>query len=290
VQMPPKLYVTFPSGDFRSMPCYVPKLGLGCIKVVSVHPDNPARHRLPSVIATIILIDPETGSPLAIMDGTWITDMRTGAAGGIAAKHLARRGSRVIGLVGAGAQARTQLLALNEVLDIDEVRVSAKTLGECERFRDSMKKLGLRIEIKESIEDAVKGCDVLVTTTPVTRPIVMDDWISEGTHINAIGADAPGKEELDPRILKRAKIVVDEFEQACHSGEINVPLSKGLIRKEDIYGELGEIIVDKKVGRTSEREITVFDSTGLAIEDLAAASVIYERAKEVNLGIEIDLL
>jgi alanine dehydrogenase len=289
-QMPPKLYVNFPGGDFRSMPCYVPELGLGCIKVVSVHPNNPAIYGLPSVIATIILIDPESGRPLAVMDGTWITGMRTGAAGGIAAKYLARGGSRVVGMVGAGVQARTQLMALNEVLNIEEVRVFAKTVEECERFREDMTDLGLRIEVEERIEKAVADCDVLVTTTPVTRPIVKDEWVSEGTHINAIGADAPGKEELEPGILKRAKVVVDDLEQACHSGEVNVPLSKGLIKREDIYGELGEIIVGKKVGRTSEKEITVFDSTGLAIEDLAAAAVVYKRAKEANLGAEIDLL
>jgi alanine dehydrogenase len=290
VQMPPKLYVTFPKGDFRTMPCYIPDLGFGGVKVVNVHPENPRKYNLPTVMATIILIEPETGRPLAIMDGTWITDMRTGAAGGVAAKYLARRDSKVIGMVGAGTQARTQLLALTEVFDIGEVRVYSRSLESCERFKKDVAYLGLNISIKGKVEEAVRGCDILVTTTPVTQPIVEDEWVDEGMHINAIGADAPLKEELDPRILRRAKIVVDDIEQACHSGEINVPLSKGIISRADIYAELGEIIAGKKVGRVTDSEITIFDSTGLAIQDIATAAVVYKRAREQGLGSEVELL
>jgi alanine dehydrogenase len=288
--MPPKLYVTFPKGDFRTMPCYIPDLGFGGVKVVNVHPENPRKYNLPTVMATIILIEPETGRPLAIMDGTWITDMRTGAAGGVAAKYLARRDSKVIGMVGAGTQARTQLLALTEVFDIGEVRVYSRSLESCERFKKDVAYLGLNISIKGKVEEAVRGCDILVTTTPVTQPIVEDEWVDEGMHINAIGADAPLKEELDPRILRRAKIVVDDIEQACHSGEINVPLSKGIISRADIYAELGEIIAGKKVGRVTDSEITIFDSTGLAIQDIATAAVVYKRAREQGLGSEVELL
>ncbi len=290
VQMPPKLYVNFPSGDFRTMPCYMPDLGFGGVKIVNAHPGNPEKYGLPSVMAIMILIDPETGKPLAIMDGTWITNMRTGAAGGVAAKYLARRDSRIIGMVGAGAQARSQLLALGEIFDISEVRVFAKTLMECKKFREDMGKLGLNILVEKEIEEAVKGVDILVTTTPVTQPIVKNDWIGEGVHINAIGADAPSKEELDPMILRRAKIVVDDLEQACHSGEINVPLSKGIISKANIYAELGEIVAGKKVGRVGDDEVTIFDSTGLAIQDLATAAIVYKKSKELGSGFEVELI
>jgi alanine dehydrogenase len=290
VQMPPKLYVMFPKGDFRTMPCYIPELGFGGVKIVNVHPENPEKYGLPTIMALMILIEPETGKPLAIMDGTWITNIRTGAAGGVAAKYLARKDSKVIGMVGAGAQARTQLLALNEVFDIDEVKVYSKPMETCEKFKRDMAHLGLNILIKERAEDAVRGCDILVTTTPVTQPIVKNEWVDEGMHINAIGADAPLKEELDPQILKRAKIVVDDIEQACHSGEINVPISKGIITKADIYAELGEIIAGKKVGRVNDGEITIFDSTGLAIQDLATAILVYKRARERGLGSEVELL
>jgi len=290
VQMPPKIYVTFEKGDFRTMPCYVPELGLGGVKIVNVHPENPEKHGLPSVMATIMLIEPETGKPLAIMDGTWITNMRTGAGGGVAAKHLARKDSKVVGMAGAGAQARTQLLALNESFGINEVRVWSRTLEGSEKFRKDMKHLGLNIVIKEEVKDAVTGCDILVTTMPVTKPVVRKEWLSEGMHINAIGADAPGKEELEPEILKKAKIVVDDFEQAFHSGEVNVPLSKGMLKREDVYGELGEIVAGKKAGRASDEEITIFDSTGLAIQDLAAAALVYKKAKKRGLGSEVELL
>ena len=127
------------------------------------------------------------------------------------------------------------------------------------------------------------------TTTPVTTPIIQDAWISPGTHINAIGADAPGKEELDPEILKRATIVVDDLEQAAHSGEINVPLTMGAITMKDIHGELCEIVVGKKTGRTSKEEITVFDSTGLSVLDVATAWMVYKRAQEKKLGSSIFL-
>jgi len=290
VEMPSKVYVNFPKGDFRVMPCYISTLGIGGVKIVNVHPKNPEKYGLPTVMAVILLLDPETGKPVAVMDGTWITNMRTGAAGGIAAKYLARRDSKIVGIVGAGVQARTQLLALNEVLKIEEVRVCARTLAETEIFREKMEHLGLNVVPEENIEDVVKGCDILVTATPVTTPIVKSEWVSEGTHINAIGADAPGKEELDPKILKRAKIVVDDLEQACHSGEVNVPLARGVISKEDIHAELGEIIVGKKPGRLSEEEITIFDSTGLAIQDIATATLVYEKARASDLGFEVELL
>lgn len=290
VQMPSKTYVIFSEGDFRTMSCYIPELGVGCVKIVNSHPGNPERYGMPAVMATIVLIEPETGRPLTIMDGTWITSMRTGAAGGIAAKYLARRGSEVVGLVGAGMQARAQLMALSEVFRIEEVRVCAKTLEECRQFKDDMEYLIPKIYSKEHIEGVVKGCDILVTTTPVTKPIVKNEWVEEGTHINAIGADAPGKEELDPTILRRAKIVVDDYEQAMHSGEINVPISQGVLRAEQIYAELGEIIAGLKGGRANDEEITIFDSTGLAIQDLATAALIYRKISREGKGIEIDLL
>lgn len=290
VQMPTKIYIIFPEGDSRTMACYMPELEMACVKIVNVHPKNPEKHGLPTVMAIIVLIEPETGKPLAIMDGTYITNMRTGAAGGIAAKHLARKNSKIVGMVGAGAQARTQLLALNEAFKISEVRVCARTIEECEAFAKTMEHLDLNILIKRGVEEVVKGCDILVTTTPVTRPIVKNEWVDEGAHINAIGADAVGKEELDPEILERAKVVVDDYEQACHYGELNVPVSKGIFKCEQIHAELGEIIAGKKTGRTSSGEITVFDSTGLAIQDLAAAALVYEKARKLSLINEVELL
>lgn len=282
VQMPVKLYLFYGkySGDLRTMPSYLEQLDVSAVKVVNVHPENPKKYGLPTVMATIILVNPKNGAPLAIMGGTRITNMRTGAAGGVAAKYLARKDSKVVGLVGAGAQARTQLMALKEVLkEIEEVRVTDVIRALREKYAAEMsEKLGLNVRTVDNIKDTVRGADVVVTVTPTRVPIVKSEWIGAGTHINAIGADAPGKEELDPELLKRAKIVIDDWEQASHSGEINVPLAAGIITKEKIWAEIGEIVAGLKLGRTSPDEITVFDSTGLAIEDAVTAQLAYKKA------------
>ena len=288
VQMPPKsyLYYTAYNGDLRTMPAYLEEEDITGVKIVNVHPGNPALG-LPTVMALIVLISPKTGAPIAIMDGTYLTDIRTGAAGGIAAKYLARKDSKVIGMVGAGNQARTQLEALSEVFEPELVKVTSRTKESCEQFiREAADIISCEIRYEETIEN-VCDCDILVTTTPTRKPIVKAQWIKEGTHINAIGADAVGKEELDPELIIRSKIVVDDIVQALHSGEVNVPLSKHYISENDIHAQLGEVIVGLKPGRTSEEEITIFDSTGLAIQDVASAHLVYQRALSKGLGKQV---
>jgi len=283
-QMPPKIYITYDkyNGDLRAMPSYLERLEISAIKVVNSHPDNPEKFDLPTVMATIILVDPKNGAPLAIMSGNRITAMRTGAAGGIAAKYLARKNSKVVGLVGAGTQARTQAMALLSLYErLEEIRVWDRSEEQKKRYVSEMESLCKgKTEMRpvENIKDAVTDADIIVTTTPSRKPLVSNEWISNGTHITCIGADAPGKEALDHSILLRAKIYVDDWEQGSHSGEINVPLSKGLITKENVYGELGEVIAGLKPGRTSSEEITVFTSTGLAVQDAVTAKLTYERA------------
>jgi alanine dehydrogenase len=291
VQMPPKSYVFFEEyhGDFRVMPAYLEELGAAGVKVVNAHPRNPKEQGLPNVMATILLLSPETGAPLAIMDGTLITNLRTGAAAAVATKYLAREGSKIVAMIGAGVQARTQLIALNEVLDIAEVRVEDIIPGKAEQYAKELKdRLELNINPVESTEKAMEGADVVVTVTPRRSPVVMDEWVEGGMHINAIGADAPGKQELDPKILKRAKVIVDDWEQASHSGEINVPLSKGLLKQNDVYADIGGIVAGKKPGRTSREEITVFDSTGLAVHDIATAWRVYQKAQEEGKGRKVE--
>lgn len=290
VQMPSKIYLFFGkyNGDLRAMPSYLEGMEIAAVKIVNVHPENKENHGLPTVMAVIILVDPRSGFPLAVMGGTTITNMRTGAAGGIAAKYLARRNSRVIGLVGAGAQARTQLTALLEMFgSFNEVRVWSRSEETKMRFRDeATANYGhlCRVVAVERVEDAVRGADIIVTTTPSKAPLIMDEWVQPGVHFNCIGADAPGKEELDPSILRRAKIVVDDWEQASHSGEINVPLSRGLISRSDVWAEIGEIVAGLKPGRVCDSEITVFISTGLAIQDAVTANLVYQRALEKSVG------
>jgi len=294
VQLPYKQYVFYEkyNGDLRTMQTYIEGLDISTVKVVSVHPENRVKHNLPTVMATLIVIDPRNGAPVAIMGGTWITDIGTGAAGGVAAKHLARKTPKTVGLIGAGAQARTQLVAILSVYGkLAEVRVWSRTK---EAFINEMRQACAgkvdRIFAVEEAEDATKGADILITTTSSTVPLVMDDWISPGMHLNCMGADAPGRQELDPAILKRAKIVVDDKEQASSSGEINVPLSQGKLKPKDIWGELGEIVTGVKQGRMGDDEITVFASTGLAIQDAVTANIAYKKAMAHRIGQVIEIL
>ncbi|MFH1462445.1 MAG: alanine dehydrogenase [bacterium] len=289
VQMPAKTYLYFKEfcGDLRIMPAFAPNLKMAGTKIVNVHPNNP-KNKLPTVMAAIILNDAKTGLPLAFMDGTYITGMRTGAAGAVAVKYLARKNAKTLGLVGAGQQTLFQIAAISQIRKIEEVFVYDINPKRIEFLSKELKEFGLKIR-KADLKKAA-GQDILVTTTPSAKPIVKKDWIALGSHINAIGADAEGKEELEPAILKKGKIVIDDWAQASHSGEINVPLRKGIINKKDIYSSLGEIVSGKKPGRENDREITIFDSTGLAIQDLFTAEFVFREAKSKKIGREINLL
>jgi alanine dehydrogenase len=293
VQMPPKPYLFFVkyNGDLRIMPSYLEELDEAGIKLVNVHPNNPEKYGLPTVLATTLLFDPKNGVPVCIMDGTWITAMRTAAASGVATKYLARKDARTVGMIGAGYQAPFQLEALREVMDLELVKVYARRKDRVERFSKEMgMKLGLNIEVAGTAKDAVKDSDVIVTITTAREPVVKDEWVTEGAHINDIGADAPGKQELEPKILKRAKIVVDDWEQACHSGEVNVPLTSCEITKDQIYGELGDVIAGLKPGRITDEEITLFDSTGLSIQDVITSWHVLRMAQKKGVGTEIPAL
>jgi len=292
VNMPPKSYLTLAHGDFRAMygEIFLADAHICGLKWVNVHPGNPAKGLL-TVMAKIILNDPETGLEFADLDGTQVTNFRTGAAGGLAAKYLARPDASRLGLIGAGAQARTQLAAILKVRPLKEIVVYDRHLTCSRPFADYITATyGVAARPVAEVSEAVRGLDIVVTTTPSNQPVVFREAVSPGTHINAIGADAQGKEELDPAILQAAKIVVDDWAQASHSGEINVPLAQGKLKPEQIYGSLGEIAAGKKPGRTNPEEITVFDSTGLIIQDLALGYAVYKRAKEKGLGEEKDFL
>lgn len=292
-QMPSKTYIFFEAfnGDFRVMPAYLEELGAAGVKVVNVHPDNPRKYELPSVMAVIVLLDSETGEPISIMGATTITDYRTGAAGAVAAEQLARKDSEKVGMVGTGAQARTQLNCLDELFDLDVVKAYDKYEESRESFLEEMKEsVDAEIELTEDIKSAVEDMDIVITTTPSKEPIVKEEWVSEGTHINAIGADAENKQELEISLIEKSKVIVDEWDQAHHSGEISEAVSKGIIGKEDIGGSLGGVMVGKNEGRTSEDEITIFDTTGLAVQDISTAWLIYEKAKENDVGDEVNFL
>ncbi len=278
VQMPPKVYVTFvEAGDFRTMPAYLPASGIAGVKIVNVHPHNRARG-LPTVMALTVIIDVETGVPEAIVNATELTAMRTGAAGAVAAKHLGPRQSVSLGVVGTGRQAEALVEATAAALTIDEIRVWSRTERSAEAFASRYADYNAHsLPIERACD-----CDILVTTTPSKKPLVMADWVHEGTHINAIGADAPGKQELDPALLLKAEVYVDDIGQAVHSGEVNVPISTGLYDPARIAGTLGEVVIGK-IGRSSPDAITIFDSTGLAIQDLAIAALVMREGDGYEL-------
>ncbi|MFB6205605.1 MAG: ornithine cyclodeaminase family protein [Haloglomus sp.] len=295
--MPAKSYVDLPAheGDFRSMPAYLdvrPGDGPGddsweaaAVKWVNVHPNNPTHYDLPTVMGTVIYADPETGAPLALLDGTTLTRLRTGAAAAVATKYLAREDATSLGLVGAGRQADAQLAAIATVRDIERVVISDIDAGAIAAFRD---RIDDRFDVREGSVAAAAACDVVSTVTPVTEPIV--DAVGERTHVNAIGADASGKHEITDDVLRSARIVIDDYEQCVHSGEINVPFASGTLTDADLDGELGDVVIGAVPGRQPDDGVTVFDSTGLAIQDVAAARVVYDRAGGTPVGDSYELV
>jgi alanine dehydrogenase len=281
--MPSKVYLTVKDGDFRAMPAALP--GAAGMKWVNVHPGNPLKG-LPTVMAVLIYNDPATGYPLAIMDATESTAFRTAATSAIASKYLARKNSTTLGIVGAGRQASTHIMAHRLIFDFKEIRVFDISSEAVARLIKGFPESPIK---ERSLEETVKS-DIVCTLTPAHQPVVKSRWIMPGTHINAVGADAQGKEELEPSILNDAMVVVDDLRQASHGGEINVPISKGLFKKQQIYATLGEIITGIKTGRTDNKIITVFDSTGLAIEDIAVARLLYEKARNKGTGLAVNLV
>ncbi|HEX7898217.1 MAG TPA: ornithine cyclodeaminase family protein [Planctomycetota bacterium] len=280
--MPPKIYLPLPKhhGDFRAMPAYLD--GAVGVKWVNMHPENPRRHKLPAVMGVYVLSDPDTAAPLAILDGTLLTAFRTGAAGAVASKYLAPKDPATIGLVGCGTQARYLLRAhrllfprlrpvLYDVAPEAVARFAAEEGGH------------------PGAVDQAASCDIVCTTTPARGPVVYRAFVGISTHINAMGADAPGKQEIDPEILNEATVVVDDILQACESGEVNVPLHAGTYAREKIYGTLGQVVTGLKRGRRST-EITLFDSTGLAIQDLALARAAVDVARRMGLGTDFELV
>ena len=289
--MPPKSYVDLPQydGDFRSMPAYLDAddWDAAGLKWVNSHTENRRRHGLPTVMATMCYSDPETGFPLAIMDGTTLTTKRTGAAAAVATDRLAVRDARTLGLVGAGAQSYAQLDAILTVRPIETVVVADADPDRAAAFVDTVRD---RVDARVgSIPEAV-ACDVVSTVTPVRDPIVDAADVGDHTHVNAVGADAPGKHELADDLLTGAKLVVDDREQCTHSGEINVPYGEGRLTDDDVHAELGDVVVGEATGRTDADGVTVFDSTGLAVQDVATARVVYERASAAGAGVSFDLL
>jgi alanine dehydrogenase len=237
--------------------------------------------------SVILLYDPETGVPKAAIDGNYITVIRTGAVGAIAARALARKDSRIAALIGAGVQAAIQLAGLREVLPIEEVRCYDKDGAAAEAFARNAAAGGLRASASATPAQAIDGADVVVTATPSFQPVVEEGWIRPGMHINAFGADTRGKQEIDEKLMPRAKVIVDYLPQAREIGECQHALRARLI--DSVHAELGEILTGRKPGRESSDEITLFDATGIALQDLAVAARAYAAAMARGVGTRVVL-
>jgi alanine dehydrogenase len=233
---------------------------------------------LPGHSSVMLLFDPSSGQPIALIAANAITSLRTGAAGGVAAAHLARADSHRIAVIGAGDQARMQVAAIRHVRPIDEVRVWSRRSEAAAACAREWTEQGLAALAVDDAETAVRGADIVVTTTPSMEPLVRDAWIDRGTHINAVGSDARGKRELDLALLRRATVVVDRLSQSLTIGELQ-HLSDEEKRQPPVHAELKDVCAGLKPGRQDDNETTVFDSTGVSFQDLIVADYIYRESQ-----------
>ncbi len=279
-------------GIYLAMPAFIggdmKALGL---KVVTVYPDNPSKHQLPTILGTLLLSDPETGKAVAIMDAGFLTAVRTGAVSGVANKYLAREDSKICAVFGAGVQARKQLEAMKITRALEKVTVIDIVPDAREAFaREMSAELDLGVIPTENVEAAVREADIIVTASSSHEPLFDGNWLKPGTHINNIGSHTPDARELDTTTVKRAKFVADLKEaNLAEAGDILIPIKEGAVTKDHIYASLGEIVIGAKPGRENAEEITVFKSCGLAIQDAATALAVYNGAREKGIGTEVEL-
>ena len=276
VSMPPRIAALTAEGLLGAMPAYLPSAGLGC-KLVTLFPHNTDR---PTHQAAIVLFDPENGSPVALMDGTYITATRTAAAAALAARLLARADAKILAIVGTGVQARTHFRAFAPVRDWAEVRIAG---------RDPDKATALAAELgarATSFEDAVRGADVVAAATHSADPVVLAEWVAPGTHVSSVGYNAPGS-ELDPELVRAATIVVESRDSSFAPPPGGAPELAGVDPAS--VTELGELVNGTRRGRATPVEITLYKSVGVAVQDLAAAALVLAAAREREVGLEIEL-
>lgn len=256
---------------------------------------------LPELVGVIVVFDATTGMPIGILDGGYITGLRTGAAGAIGAKYLARPDSETLFVLGAGNQAAFQIAAtislfpqLKRVIVADvldpanaEKFVAAIQSRLKEEFKINADNVSF--EIGSELAQAVPQADIIITVTPSKSPVIRKEWVRPGTHLSCIGADAEGKEEIDPEIYRNAVIFVDDMVHCIEAGETEIPLKKGVITRENIVGEIGDLILQKVPGRTSDDQITIYDATGMALLDIAAGKAALDLANEQNIGATVAL-
>ena len=252
-------------------------------------PGNNAHFGLPTIQGVIAVFDAENGVPLAILDSIDITIKRTAAASAVAAKHLARKDSSVATICGCGQQGRAQLRAVLLVLPLTKIYAFDVNERAAMNFRNELSpQLKIGIEPVRDLASAIQKSDVCITCTTANEFFVRKEDVRRGTFIAAVGADDVSKQEIDPALIASAKVVADSLEQSCAIGEVHHAIAQSLMRKEDVYAELCEIVAGQKTGRVADDEIIVFDSTGVAIEDAIAAAAVYERALANHIGTNFD--
>jgi ornithine cyclodeaminase len=275
---------------FGLMPAFVREPAAVGAKLVTVFASNAALD-LPTHLATILLFSPQTGALVAMMGGRSVTESRTAAVSAISARLLARDDAGVAAIVGSGAQARSHLEALERVFELTEVRVWSPTPEHQARFVDEMESsTKARLVASESAERAVRGADVVVLATSSREPVVQSEWVKDGGHVISVGACRPDQREMDPALTQRGRLFVDSRAAALvESGDIVMGIQERRFAASHIIGELGELLAGKVEGRRSPRDVTIFKSLGLAVEDVVAADLVYRRAVEQDAGVEFDL-
>lgn len=284
------LHVDAPDGEFhiKAGGPERPRTYFG-LKVNAGFFQNRDRFGLPNIQGTIILCDGENGYPLAFMDSTAITINRTGATTAVAAKYLARADSRSVTICGCGTQGRIQLRSLEHLFPIEMAYAFDFDAGVAESFATDMsRELGIEVTAVRDVGSATRKSDVCVTCTPARSYFLAEEDVPLGMFVAAIGADSPDKQEIDPRLMASGTVVVDILDQCAEVGELHHAIDGGIIGRDQVHGELGEVIVGAKPGRTSDDEITIFDSTGTGLQDAAAAAAAYERALESGKGTFFD--
>ena len=275
---------------FGLMPAFVPSPANLGAKLVTVFGENHARG-LPSHLATILLLDPETGSLIALMDGRYITEARTAAVSAVSARFLANANASKLALIGTGVQARSHLEALQHVRQIKEVRVWSPRPQSREQFIDDMSpKFSIPIRDCATAEAAVAGADLVVIATSSKTPVVEAAWVANGAHVMCVGACRPDQREMAPALVKRARLYVDSRAAALvESGDVVMNIADGLFDKSHVRGEVGELVLGRASGRGAESDVTIFKSLGMAVEDVVAADLVFRRASETGAGTELTL-
>jgi alanine dehydrogenase len=259
-------------------------------KVNANFPNNPTHFGLPTIQGIIVLCNAENGAPLALMDSRDVTSLRTAAATALAAKHLARKDSRVVTICGCGNQGRIQLAALSAIFPIQTVFAFDRNAAQSSEFaRELGLKLNLPVTVSNDLSASVRQSDICVTCTTANEALLGPEDVCPGIFIAAVGADSPGKREIEPALMAESKIVCDIIEQCAMMGDLHHALDAGVVSRVDVHAELGEIVAGKKRGRESAEEVIVFDSTGMALQDVAAAAAVYEKAIRQGAGTHLPI-